>query len=54
MALIHSAYYKDLMVYYFVPLHAAGAITTHKIDMIEAYAKKQQFEIMGDLKSAII
>lgn len=56
MALIHSAYYRSLMIYYLVPLFAAGAITEKEIDMIEAEAeaKKKQFGLKGDLQSASI
>ena len=54
MALIYSAYYRSLMIYYLVPLHAAGAITTKEIDLIDADAKRNCFGLRGDFKSESI
>lgn len=53
-AIIFSAYYRSLMIYFLTPLFAAGAITGKEIEKIEAHTKRSQYGLKGDIKSESI
>lgn len=51
-AMIFSAFYRSLLIYYFTPIFAAGAITKIEIDNMEAHLKQNL--LPNDIKSEIL
>ena len=51
MHILFSAFYRSLMIYFFTPIFAAGAITEEEISKFEALLIREQFGLKGDFKS---
>jgi hypothetical protein len=45
--MIMSAFYRSLMVYFMVPLHAAGIVTVKELNLMEANIQRKNFGLKG-------
>jgi hypothetical protein len=51
---IHGAFYKSLLIYFFTPLYAARIISRNEIEMFEASLIRKQLLLPNDIKSNVI
>ncbi len=54
MHILFSAFYRSMIIYFMTPLHAAGALTEEEITKFETLLIREQFGLLGDIKSDVI